>query len=275
MKVFVIDVAMCNGCHACQIACKDEHCGADWSPIAKPQPETGQFWMRVDEKERGSVPVVKLAYKPVLCSHCQNAPCMEAAADNSVYKREDGLVIIDPEKAEGRRDIVDSCPIGAIYWNEELHIPQKCTGCAHLLDDGWEVPRCVDVCATGALRFSDIEDFEGALGDAQFLEPVSSCQPLVYYLNLPKRFVAGALIDFSADEVVIGANVKLLDENGAVVREGASDEFGDFMFDQMEPGTYKLVASKEGYQTLEAVANVLLEDLNLGDLAFESAKSPE
>ena len=86
--------------------------------------------------------------------------------------------------------------------------------------------------------------------------------------------MAGALIDFSADEVVIGANVKLLDENGAVVREGASDEFGDFMFDQMEPGTYKLVASKEGYQTLEAVANVLLEDLNLGDLAFESAKSP-
>ena len=32
-KVFVIDVAKCNGCHSCQIVCKDEHVANDWTPI--------------------------------------------------------------------------------------------------------------------------------------------------------------------------------------------------------------------------------------------------
>ena len=64
-KVFAIDVAKCNGCYGCQIVCKDEHCGNDWRPYAAPQPETGQFWMRIDEKTRGQVPVVKVSYTPV------------------------------------------------------------------------------------------------------------------------------------------------------------------------------------------------------------------
>jgi Fe-S-cluster-containing dehydrogenase component len=36
-KVFVHDVSLCDGCYGCQLACKDEHCGNDWTPIAKPQ----------------------------------------------------------------------------------------------------------------------------------------------------------------------------------------------------------------------------------------------
>ena len=44
-KVFVIDINKCNGCHNCQIVCKDEHVGNDWTPIAKPQPDIGQFWI--------------------------------------------------------------------------------------------------------------------------------------------------------------------------------------------------------------------------------------
>ena len=41
MKAFVIDVGRCNGCYSCQIVCKDEHVGNDWTPYAKPQPDTG------------------------------------------------------------------------------------------------------------------------------------------------------------------------------------------------------------------------------------------
>ena len=62
MKVFVIDVDLCVGCYACQFVCKDEHVGNDWSPIAKPQPDTGQFWMRLDEHIRGTVPKVEMHY---------------------------------------------------------------------------------------------------------------------------------------------------------------------------------------------------------------------
>ena len=76
-KVFVIDIAKCNGCHSCQIVCKDEHVANDWTPIAKPQPEIGQFWIELTERVRGTVPKVKVAYRPHLCMHCDKAPCID------------------------------------------------------------------------------------------------------------------------------------------------------------------------------------------------------
>ena len=78
MKVFVVDTSMCNGCYTCQIACKDEHVGNDWSPYAKPQPDTGQFWMKMNETVRGNVPQVRMTYLPVMCQHCEDAPCKTA-----------------------------------------------------------------------------------------------------------------------------------------------------------------------------------------------------
>ena len=136
-KVFVIDLSICNGCYTCQFACKDEHCGNDWSPIAKPQPEIGQFWVKLTEEVRGTVPKVKVAYRPHLCMHCDDAPCMNVCSvEGAIYKRDDGLVIIDPNKCTGCRNCMDACPYGTIYFNEDLNLAQKCTGCAHLLDDG-------------------------------------------------------------------------------------------------------------------------------------------
>ena len=146
----------CNGCHTCQVACKDEHVGNDWTPIAKSQPETGHFWLKLEQRVRGTVPKVKVAYRPHLCNHCGEAPCMEACpVEEAMYRRKDGLVIIDPVKCTGCRNCVDACPHKVIYFNEELNIAQKCTGCAHLLDEGWKEPRCVDACPTLAIRFLD------------------------------------------------------------------------------------------------------------------------
>ena len=115
MKVFVFDLDKCNGCHNCQIACKDEHAGNDWSPYALPQPDTGQFWCKVDEEVCGKVPHVRVNYLPRLCNHCDEAPC-RAASPEAVRKRDDGLVLIDPAEA-GARELVDACPYGAIFWN--------------------------------------------------------------------------------------------------------------------------------------------------------------
>ena len=72
-KAFVIDVSQCCGCYNCQLACKDEHAGNDWTPYAKPQPDTGQFWMKLGEHVCGTVPKVKMHYIP-LRQHCENAP---------------------------------------------------------------------------------------------------------------------------------------------------------------------------------------------------------
>ena len=156
-----IDSARCMACYACFMACKDEHCG--WNTtVSKAQPHMGQFWMDIREWERGdNERRIKTATVPTPCSHCDNPACMAAAKDGAVYKREDGIVIIDPVKAKGQRQIVDACPVGAVYWNEEEQIPQKCTMCAHLLDDpdypGKE-PRCVEACPNQALIFGDLDD---------------------------------------------------------------------------------------------------------------------
>jgi Fe-S-cluster-containing dehydrogenase component len=142
MKAFVIDLSICNGCYCCQIGCKDEHVGNDWTPYAKPQPDTGQFWIGIEETVRGTVPKVVVSYVPKMCLHCDDAPCMKSCkVEGAIYKRDDGLVIIDPTKCTGCRLCVDSCPYSAIFFNEGLNIAQKCTGCAHLLDDGWDLPR--------------------------------------------------------------------------------------------------------------------------------------
>ncbi len=58
-KVLIINYDICNGCYNCQISCKDEHVANDWSPIAKPQPDTGQFWNKIHDNVRGQVPKVK------------------------------------------------------------------------------------------------------------------------------------------------------------------------------------------------------------------------
>jgi tetrathionate reductase subunit B len=61
----MIDIEKCNGCYNCQVACKDEHAGNDWTPIAKPQPDTGHFWMKVTDLVQGTVPKVTKTAEPI------------------------------------------------------------------------------------------------------------------------------------------------------------------------------------------------------------------
>jgi tetrathionate reductase subunit B len=263
MKVFIVDVDRCNGCYGCQVACKDEHVGNEWRPYAKSQPNTGQFWMRVKERDQGQAPKVCVEYTPWPCMHCDDAPCLRYAPD-AVYKRPDGLVIIDPEKAVGRRDLVDACPYEAIFYNEEQDIAQKCTGCAHLVDEGRQ-PHCVDLCATGGLRFGDEEDFAVEIACAEVMLPERGTRPRVYYLNLPKLFLAGEVWDPVENEIVENARIVLVSSDGEKLIQ-ASDDFGDFWFRRLEAGTYSLEIQAEGFSPYRRDAILLQESLNIGDI---------
>lgn len=273
-KVLLIDVDRCNGCHNCQVACKDEHCEQAWMPYAQAQPLTGQFWWKVDQRTRGSVPKVRVTYVAHGCNHCELCPLVEMAPE-VVYRRDDGLVIIDPEKAKGHKELVEACPYGAVYWNAELELPQKCTGCAHLLDDGWEVPRCVDACVVEAMKYVDIDDpqYKEAFEIAETLPCEGDIHPQVYYLNYPKRFVAGEVYDEDEDEVIIGARVTLAhgDQGIAEVR---TDEFGDFWFHQVEAGDYTVYIEADGYMTRAVSADATEEDVNVGGIALYRAMNP-
>ena len=266
MRVFVHDVSICNGCHNCQIACKDEHVDNDWTPYAKPQPETGHFWLKLHEKVRGTVPKVKVAYWPILCVHCENAPCMEACkVEGALYRRPDGLVIIDPVKCTGCKSCVDVCPLDAIYLNEDLSIAQKCTGCAHLLDSGWKEPRCVEACPTLALKFMEESEARNIIQMAEVLKPELDLKPRVFYLNLPKRFIAGTVYDPVEKEVYIGATVTLSDAANGTISATSTDNYGDFWFEGLPVGVYDLrIEYGAKLKEFKLISTEL--DVNLGDI---------
>lgn len=252
-KAFIMDVSICNGCHNCQIACKDEHCGQSWLPYAAEQPDTGQFWCKVEETVHGTVPKVNITYQAMIGAQDD---ALAKYAPEAVVVREDGVIYIDPENAKGRKDIADK--FDGVFWNEKLQIPQGCTGCAHLLDDGWAVPRCVDACAMGALRFVDVDEVAAELANAEKLSDGSH----VYYLNLPKCWVAGQVIDPDANEVIIGAKCTLL-KNGEPVASTETDEFGDFWFRQVEGAEYEVKVESDGHATKVVKADATSADVNL------------
>ena len=268
-KVFVIDLSICNGCYTCQFACKDEHVGNDWAPIAKPQPEIGQFWLKLDEQVHGSVPKVKVSYRPHLCMHCDNASCMSSCpVDGAIYQRDDGLVIINPEKCTGCRSCVDACPYGVIYFNEDINIAQKCTGCAHLLDNGWSEPRCVDACPTLALRFMDEDDAKEFIDGAEVWKPElkDTMQPRVYYHNLPKKFIAGTVYDPVEEEVYIGATCTLTEPASGTKYTVSTDNYGDFWFKDLADGTFSLEIKYNDKTKVFDGLDTTDADINLGDI---------
>jgi len=267
-KVFLIDAAGCNGCYSCQIGCKDEHVANDWFPIAKPQPEIEHFWFKLHQKVRGTVPKVKVAYRPQMCMHCDNPPCIKACPNGAKYKRDDGLVIIDPIKCTGCHFCVELCPYGSIYFNKDLNIAQKCTGCAHLVDGGWKETRCSDNCPTVCIRFVD-EDCDEAkefIANAETLKPELGTKPRVYYKGLPKKFIAGTIYDPVADEVYIGAQCKLSGAGKAC--EATTDAFGDFWFEDLPDGKYKLEINAGGKTKVIDDIDVTEVDVNVGDIAL-------
>ena len=229
------------------------------------RPDTGQFWLKQNEFVRGTVPKVKMHYIPVLCMHCDEAPCIPSCPiEGTIYKRDDGLVIIDPEKCTGCKNCVDSCPYGVIYFNEDLNIAQKCTGCAHLLDKDWKEPRCVDACPTQALKFGEESELKDLISKAEVLNPEYKAKPRVYYLNIPRKFVAGTIYDPVEKEVIIGATCTL-SSNGKKLTT-TTDGFGDFWFEGLDAGKYSLKIEAKGFaaKTIDSIDTE--KDVNLGDI---------
>ncbi|MEM2273023.1 MAG: 4Fe-4S dicluster domain-containing protein [Candidatus Bathyarchaeia archaeon] len=280
-KIFIIDVNKCIGCMSCVISCKDEFVGNDWSPYSKPQPEYGQFWIKVDMQERGSIPKVKVTYIPILCMHCNNPPCMRACLIGAIVKRPDGIVLIDPNKCNGCKPLgvnkplcIEACPYNIIYFNSELGIAQKCTGCSHLLDDpDWKYgPRCHDACPTGAIIYGDESDskIKELIRNADVIGREYNTRPRVCYLNLPKPFIAGCVVDFDEKEVVIDAKVTALDLYTGEKHETNTDELGDFWLKDLEWNhKYLIKIEKSGYKGKTLGVYLTSKDINLGTIGLE------
>ena len=271
----IIDVRKCEDCNNCFLACKDEFVDNDFLPYSVAQVKHVHRWINIMRKERGQFPVVDVAFLPIPCQHCDNASCIKNSSNGAVYKKDNGIVIIDPEKAKGQKNIVDSCPYGAIWWNEERNVAQKCTMCAHLLEDGWKEPRCVTVCPTGAMRVINTDDatMERMIKDEnlEVLHPEYGTKPSVYYKNLSRYFKCfiGGSVAIEANGITDcaeGAVVTLL-KDSKKIDEAVTDNYGDFKFDNLEEnsGKYILEISYKGYEkkTLEVD---LMKSKNVGTI---------
>ncbi len=257
----IIDVAKCNNCNNCVLAVKDEHVGNAFPGYAAPQPQTGHRWFDVLRKERGQTPMVDVAWLPVTCNQCENAPCLTKATEGAIYCRPDGIVMIDPVKAAGRKDIVGSCPYGHIWWNEERQLPQKWSFDAHLLDQGWTTPRVVQVCPTDAIEAVKCSDQlmaqRAAQEQLQVLQPELGTRPHIYYKNLDrvtKLFIGGTIsvVRNGVTDCLEGAAVALRKE-GRSIASTFSDAFGDFRFDGLpaEAASYTIRFSHPQTQQLD------------------------
>jgi Fe-S-cluster-containing dehydrogenase component len=274
----VIDVAKCFGCNACAVACHDEYCDNDFPGVAASMAKHGQRWIDILQRERGQTPMVEVAYLPVTCNHCDDAPCIKAAKDGAITKRDDGIVIIDPLKAKGQRHLVEACPYGAIYWNEEKQLPQAWPFDAHLLDQGWTRTRASQVCPTQAIRTLRADDDEMRRmveeEGLEVLHPEYRTRPRVYYKNLDryfKAFVGGTLAGAvnCVTECVEGAQVALK-RDGRQIAATRSDPYGDFKFQGIEEdsGGYQIEIADERFAS-KTIRFDLAKSTYLGTISLD------
>lgn len=272
----IVDVERCNNCNNCLIATKDEYSGNDFPGYSAPQPDLGTLWLTVKRHERGQAPMIDVSHYVETCNHCDNAACITDKTKDAVYKRDDGIVIIDPVKSKGRKDIVGTCPYGQIFWNEELQIPQKWTFDAHLLDNGWKEPRATQVCPTEALVAIKATDAEMAQKVDQegldVLRPELGLSPRVYYKNfgrIQSGFIGGSLysVKDGIEDCLENAAI-ILEQNGAKISEAKTDIYGDFKFDGLEINDliYDVKADING-KTLKIAENIKMsESVFLGNI---------
>ena len=195
----VIDIDRCTGCQACVIACQSENN----IPINEEKDflsRRAKQWIRIDRVWEGEWPNVKARFIPILCQHCENAPCEPVCPVYATYHNNQGLNVQVYNRCVGTRYCANNCPYQVRFfnffdpewpqplWNQlnpdvtvrSRGIMEKCTFCIQRirraeriiegkngdelsdqkLKEGNYMPACVNACPTDTLMFGDMNDPE-------------------------------------------------------------------------------------------------------------------
>jgi Fe-S-cluster-containing dehydrogenase component len=140
----MVDVDLCIGCQACEVACKQENnipMGPKWISVIQVGPK------EVNGK-------LKMSFVPVFCKHCAQPVCMDVCPAEAITQRSDGIVLINSNLCTGCKACIEACPFGAPTLNADTNTVEMCTMCVHRIDKGLE-PACILACPTQAIRLGD------------------------------------------------------------------------------------------------------------------------
>ena len=187
----VIDLDRCTGCEACVVACRAEN---NIPVVGEEEAARGRSinWIRVERYFEGEYPDVRVRFRPVLCQHCEEAPCEPVCPVYATYHTEEGLNAQVYNRCVGTRYCANNCPYNVRFfnffdpvWPEPLQkslnpevsrrmngVMEKCTFCIQRIRKGEEkakdeareirygdvIPACVGSCPTKAMAFGNIED---------------------------------------------------------------------------------------------------------------------
>ena len=224
----VIDVDRCTGCEACVVACQAEN--------NIPLNEEDRFhqgraieWIRIERYWEGEYPDVKAKFLPVLCQHCDNAPCEPVCPVYATYHNDQGMNVQVYNRCVGTRYCANNDPYQVRFfnfwepeWPESLEnqlnpdvtvrtrgLMEKCSFCIQrirrterdLKNDGRDLrdgelqPACAQTCPTDALVFGNMKDPESrvsklAKSDRHYkLLETLGTEPNVIYLKKVERDV--------------------------------------------------------------------------------------